>query len=110
MSAGNCVLSRPHPHGAPNKICAVSSFPACHVSPTHAMSKKVTARSWWREHFQDHPAAADRLPEAYVKSDTGSTTALKVYCKECLRVDIVKITQEDLYAVTQGRIAAVRDD
>ena len=65
-------------------------------------------RSWWRKHFDDHPGAATKTPDAYVQSDTGHTKTRKVYCNACLIVDIQQTAGEDVRAISQGRLTAVR--
>lgn len=71
---------------------------------------KKSGRSWWREHFIDHPGLANKDQDAYVESDSGITKSFKVYCEACLPVDIEGIIEEDLRAISQGRITEVRNE
>jgi len=68
----------------------------------------IERRSWWRKHFDDHPGAAARSPDAYVESDTRQTKSRKVYCGACLIADVEQIMKEDLRAVDLGRMTVPR--
>lgn len=73
------------------------------------MSKnKEAPRSWWRKHFDDHPGVI--AGAHYVESGTGRTKAPKVYCKACLLADAQQIVMDDLHAIDQGQITAVRNE
>ena len=67
-------------------------------------------RSWWREHFIDHPGFVMKADDAFVPSGSGATRASKIYCKVCLSVDTGDIMEQDLHAVTQGRVITVRSE
>ena len=73
-------------------------------------NKEIERRSWWRNHFEDHPGAATKAPDSYVESDTGNTKSCKVYCKACFVADVEQIMLEDLSAIDQGRVAAIRTE
>ena len=78
---------------------------------TMSKNKEVAdRRSWWRKHFDDHPGAATKISDTFVKSDTGQTKTRKVYCKACLVADIQQIMVEDLHAFDQRRLNAVRTE
>lgn len=86
-------------------------FPfATSPSPTRMKKSKKVNRSWWRELFIDHPGLVDGDPEAKVASGTGATRVAKVYCILCLAADIAWAIAEDVRAVTEGRINAVRSE
>ena len=65
-------------------------------------------RSWWRNHFIDHPGVAAKSPDAYVESDTGQMKSRKVYCGMCLTDDVRQILKEDQRARELGRVIVVR--
>jgi len=70
---------------------------------------KKSSRTWWREHFVDHPGFASKDPNAYTTSGTGTTKTNKLYCAVCLPVDAQKLLQDDYNAIDQGRITVARD-
>lgn len=72
--------------------------------------RKLNTRSWWRELFVDHPGVDDGDPDALVTSNSGATTASKVYCKACLSADTDQVLMGDLNAVDQGRITVARSE
>ena len=47
------------------------------------MKHRKPPRSWWTEHFLDHPRFTNKNPDAYISSGTVGTTVTKVYCKLC---------------------------
>ena len=69
-------------------------------------NKEVGRRSWWRNHFEDHPGTAMDAPDSYVESGTGNMKTSKVYCKVCLIANVKQIMMEDQSAINQGRLAA----
>jgi hypothetical protein len=66
-------------------------------------------RTWWLELFVDHPGAKAGDSQAFVRSETGATSVSKVYCHACFLADIQHFVNEDVHAVTEGRISAMRD-
>ena len=94
--------------GILNKIQVIPISPPYHVSP---MSKnRKSNRSWWREHFIDHPGFTSKADEAFVASGSGATKASKVYCISCLSADTDAVLGGDLRAVTEGRIVTPRSE
>src|SRR5579872_1427211 len=93
-----------------NKIFLPLIECARHPSLASTMSrhKDIDKRSWWQKHFDDHPNAASKAPDAFVPSSSGVSSARKLYCHACLPVDIEQSMMDDQNLIGQGRLNTAR--
>lgn len=75
-------------------------MPAARTAP---VARTTTTRSWWREHFFDHPKLTAKDPSALAGGKP------KVWCKMCRPSDVALIQLEDEREIAAKTRVNVRD-
>jgi hypothetical protein len=70
---------------------------------------KVAQRSWWWDHYNDHPSFGSGQAGSEGYAGAASSGKHKIYCKKCLDSHISIIVNEDNEAQMLGQREIVHD-
>ena|ERR1700722_296996 len=77
--------------------------------PTPIMPKAAAQRSWWWDHYEDHPSFRLGLGGTEGFAGAPSSGKHKIYCKQCFNAHVAALIQEDKESVTLGTRTVERD-
>jgi hypothetical protein len=86
---------------------AITIGPPSPVNHALIMSK-VALRSWWWEHYHDHPSFQSGQGGTEGFAGAVSSGKHKIYCKKCLDSHVANLRAADDTAVTLGHRAIAR--
>jgi hypothetical protein len=70
---------------------------------------KAAKRSWWWDHYEDHPSFKSGQGGTEGYAGAASSGKHKIYCKKCLDNHVLTLIQQDKDNVTLGQRATPRD-